>query len=208
MLRSATEIKTGLSTALLLMLAALPVNAWAALEVIDREANRPAGLSLEPYHLPTAASSLAREGSPFNRFSLQSLHIERGELVLDSLRPFSVRLDDAQTRLELRVHDPRQRSVLRLALFDGTLKLGEQVLSHAAIRGSDAVVLQDGTVEVRSDVPFDRIELSLMNGRAGDPPLVIQSLSLGQFDPDRGNAGSLACIIPLGVAYNLSFFLP
>ncbi|MEN1728649.1 MAG: hypothetical protein AAGJ52_09420, partial [Pseudomonadota bacterium] len=169
--------------------------ARAELELIDDSAN---GV-IETWHLPSVRSDVSRSNSPFDPFSLQRLNLEGGHVVLDTLRPFSLELLEPQTRLQLVLDDHRRDALLALELFDGDRIVGRQTLGYRSIRGSDLAVIENDSVEIRSDEAFDRIELRLMQSRPGNPGVRLTALGLSEADAPRGNAGSLACIIPLGV---------
>lgn len=152
------------------------------------------------------------EASPVSRFSIDQLSLDRGRVILDAARPLSLDFTDAQTAVALQIDDTRDSATLVLTLLEGDQEIGRQVFAHEVPAGSRVGLIRDGMISVVSDRPFDRLILKRVDSGANAYPLYLGRLSLSselQHSQSglRGNTGALACSIPLGVAYNLSFFI-
>ncbi len=152
------------------------------------------------------------EASPLSRFSIDQLVLDRGRVVLDATHPLSLDFTVPQTSIALEIDDARDSATLVLTLLEGDQAIGRRVFAHEVPAGSRVGLIGDGMISVVSDRPFDRLMLHRIDSGANAYPLYLGRLSLSaelQHSQAglRGNTGALACIIPLGTAYNLSFFI-
>jgi len=188
--------------------------AFGSLEVLG-PAQRDALDSMDLVELASDARRV--ETLPLTRFALDQLNIERGRVVLDGTRPLSLEFSEPQTAVVFQIDDSRDMAMLVLSLFEGDQEIGRQVFAHEIPRGSRVGLIQkvqgqSGQIGVVSDRSFDRLMLQRVDSSASDYPVILGALGLSSDLRHsqahlRGNAGALACIIPLGVAYNLSFFV-
>ncbi|MEE4639116.1 MAG: hypothetical protein V2J42_10305, partial [Wenzhouxiangella sp.] len=155
-----------------------------------------------------------RLDSPLDAFTLDQVAVDRGTVVVDQQQPLSLRFSEPQDRLAIGVDDPSDLAMLALSLYFDEHEIGRQLFAHRAVRGSRVAVIENGRIALASDEPFNRIELRRIDPNPDAPQLRVLSLGLPETDFSlrasaitRSNTGALACIIPLGVAYNLSFFI-
>jgi hypothetical protein len=149
--------------------------------------------------------------SPVAQFSLEQLAVDRGRVVIDGRGPLTLDFSEPKTAVSLRLDDRRGESSLVLSLLDGDQEVGRQVFAHQVPAGSRVGLIRDGQIAVVADRPFDRLVLQRMDIGATEYALYLDELAVSSERVHsqahlRGNAGALACIVPLAAAYNLSFF--
>ncbi|WP_376693034.1 Ig-like domain-containing protein [Wenzhouxiangella sp. EGI_FJ10409] len=142
------------------------------------------------------------QDSPISAFDLRRLEFDRGQLWLASVEPIVLQLQQPKNQVGLQVGELHDAIVL-VTLHRGDHLVGRQLFADRALPGSRLAVVRDGWMGVESDQAFDRVELSRIEG-AG-PAVDIESLSLSTDAGARGAGGELACILPLGAAYNVAF---
>jgi hypothetical protein len=187
-----------------------PPVALAATLVLDADTLE----GLQRIEVSTLDALANRPGSALDAYSVDQLDSDRGQVTLGPNKPFALSFNEPQSAFALTVGGSHAKAVLVLTLFRGEHETGRQVYAHRPIPGSHMAPIVDGRIGISADVPFDRVELRRVDGASQPDSLAVTSVLLAEPDnaalaalQSSGNAGALACIIPLGVAYNLSFFV-
>ncbi len=175
--------------------------------------------ALKRIDLIEARAAPVQSDSPLDAFSVARLATERGQVVLDHQRPLNLQFKEPLTAFAAEISDPRNQAMLALTLFRGEHEVGRQVFAHQSIHGSRVALIRDGRIALASVQDFDRIELRRIDSLQDAPALTVGALSLPDssesFIKSAGLLASpnvasssdpLACIVPFGIAYNLSFF--
>ncbi len=136
--------------------------------------------------------------------TLQKLPYRRGRLQLD--KPLQLEFVQPVSHFALKIDDPGHDSVYSLTALRGDHELGTQRFYLSKAQLPDVTSAPDGVLGLRSDEPFDRVEIREIHGRSAGDPEFIEALYGNQTRAKGGsNVGAIACQAPFGVAYNIAF---
>ncbi len=162
--------------------------------------------------LSAAKSAPQSSDSPLDAFWLDQLDTVRGQVQLDHKRPLRLSFKEPQSGLAVAVRDPRKQATLALTLYRGDHEVGRLAFAYRPVAGSRMARIENDRVAIASGTPFDRIELRRIDFAPSAPALQVDALWLAdalapEIKSQTEQSDSLACIISLAAAYNLSFFV-